>query len=226
MRILVVEDEVDMNKLIVKKLKKEGYGVDSCYDGQTAIEYILASDYDAIVLDRMLPIKSGMEVVQVVRANGKMSPIIFLTAKDSISNRVEGLDAGANDYLVKPFSFEELIARIKVLTRNKANIVSNILTLGDLTMDLSSHVVKRGNNIIDLSSKEFSILEYMMHNIGIVLTREKIEDHIWNYDYEGGSNLINVYIRYLRKKIDEDYEIKLIHTIRGSGYVLRINEGK
>lgn len=222
MRILVAEDEWDLNRIIKKRLEKEGYGVDSCFDGEEALEYLDAGEYDAVVLDIMMPKTDGVEVIKTMRLKNDNTPVIFLTAKDSVADRVHGLDSGAEDYLVKPFSFDELLARIRVLTRKKAGESSNILSIADLTMDIAKHVVKRGNEEITLSAKEFSVLEYMLLNKGIVLSREKLENHIWNFDYAGGSNVIDVYIRYLRKKIDDDYEPKLIHTIRGSGYVLKV----
>ncbi len=221
MRILLAEDERDMNKIITKKLVSEGYSVDSCFDGEDAFNCIVNTDYDVVILDIMMPKQNGFEIVEKMRARKIDTPVIFLTARDSIEDRVKGLDLGANDYLVKPFSFAELMARIRVMTRLKAGKATNVLSIADLSIDISSHIVKRGENIINLSAKEYAILKYMMHNIGIVLSREKIENHIWNYDYEGGTNVVDVYIRYLRKKIDDDYEIKLIHTIRGSGYVIR-----
>ena len=147
--------------------------------------------------------------------------MLFLTARDSIEDRVTGLDSGANDYLVKPFSFEELLARIRVLTREKHNLTENILNIGDLELNLSSHIVTRGGTEINLTSKEYQLLEYLLYNKEKVLSREKIENHIWNYDYEGGTNVIDVYIRYLRKKIDDGFPTKLIHTVRGAGYVIR-----
>ncbi len=220
MRILLAEDEKDMNKIITKKLTSEGYAVDSCFDGQTAIDYILSTDYDVIILDIMMPLQDGFSVLKTMRSKCIETPTIFLTARDAISDRVKGLDLGANDYLVKPFSFEELMARIRVMTRLKSEKNTNILSVEDLTLDASSHIVKRGKTVITLSAKEYAILKYMMYNAGIVLSREKIENHIWNYDYEGGTNIVDVYIRYLRKKIDSDFDTKLIHTIRGSGYVL------
>ncbi len=221
MRILLAEDERDMNKIITKKLVSEGYSVDSCHDGLEALEYILSTDYDAVILDIMMPKQDGFDVINKMRAEGIDTPVIFLTARDAIADRVKGLDLGANDYLVKPFSFEELMARIRVITRLKAGKSTSLLTVADLSIDISSHIVKRGNTVINLSAKEYAILKYMMYNTGIVLSREKIENHIWNYDYEGGTNVVDVYIRYLRKKIDSDYDKKLIHTVRGSGYVLR-----
>lgn len=221
MKILVVEDEKDLNDIIVKKLNAEGYTVDSCYDGVTAIEYMDATEYDTVVLDIMLPKLSGLEVIKIVREKKNKTPILILTALDSISDRVKGLDSGADDYLVKPFSFDELMARIRVITRRVTGDVTNIFTVADLTVDCNSHTVIRGDKEINLSSKEFAVLEYLIRNKGTVLSRSKIENHIWNFEYDGGSNVVDVYIRYLRKKIDNEYDIKLIHTIRGIGYVLR-----
>ncbi len=221
MRILLAEDERDMNKIITKKLVSEGYAVDSCFDGETALDYIVNTDYDVVILDIMMPKMDGFSVLSTMRTKCIETPTIFLTARDAVSDRVKGLDLGANDYLVKPFSFEELMARIRVMTRLKSGSFTSILSVSDLTLDISSHIVKRGETVINLSAKEYALLKYMMYNVGIVLSREKIENHIWNYDYEGGTNVVDVYIRYLRKKIDSDYDIKLIHTVRGSGYVLR-----
>lgn len=221
MRVLVAEDEKDMNKIITKKMTIEGYAVDSCYDGEEALDYIENTEYDIIIMDIMMPKIDGFDIVTKMRKNSNNTPVIFLTAKDSISDRVKGLDLGANDYLIKPFSFDELMARMRVMTRLKSDKPTNILTIADLQMDMSSHIVTRGDKVIDLSAKEYAVLEYMMHNVGIVLSREKIENHIWSYDYEGVSNIINVYIRYLRKKIDTDFDVKLIHTVRGTGYVIR-----
>ena len=220
MRILVAEDERDMNKIIVKKLTLEGYAVDAAFDGEEALSFIEYTEYDAIILDVMMPKVDGFTVVSKMRDNKISIPVLFLTAKDSISDRVKGLDIGGNDYLVKPFSFEELMARIRVLTRKKAGEITNVLEVGNLTMDTSSHIVKKGDEEITLSSKEYAVLEYMMLNKGIVLSRDKIESHIWSYDYEGASNVVDVYIRYLRKKIGAE----LIHTVRGAGYVIRVKK--
>ncbi len=204
MRVLLAEDERDMNKIITKKLMSDGYAVDSCFDGETALDYIVSTDYDVIILDVMMPKMDGFTVLESMRMKCIETPVIFLTARDAVSDRVKGLDLGANDYLVKPFSFEELMARIRVMTRLQSGKPTNVLTVADLTLDISSHVVKRGGNVIALSAKEYAILKYMMYNVDIVLSREKIENHIWNYDYEGGTNVVDVYIRYLRKKIDSD----------------------
>ncbi len=224
MRILVAEDERDLNNIITQKLISDGYSVDSCYDGAEAMHILSYTDYDAVILDIMMPKADGFAVLKSLRDSGKTTPVLFLTARDSIADRVKGLDSGANDYLVKPFSFEELSARLRVLTRTSFGKVSNILTVADLTMDCTAKTVKRGERVIELSAKEYALLEYMMHNHDIVLSREKIENHVWNFDYEGGTNVVDVYISYLRKKIDGGWELKLIHTIRGRGYVLR--EGK
>lgn len=221
MRILLAEDEEDLNNVIVKKLKLEGYSVEAVFNGLDALEYIRETDYDAVILDIMMPKMSGIEVVEKLRKGKNNVPILFLTAKDSIEDRVFDLDIGADDYLVKPFAFDELTARIRVMTRKKTRDVTNVFYADNLTCDCNTHIVKRGNKEIVLSAKEFALLEYMIRNKGIVLTREKIESHVWSYEYEGASNLVDVYIRYLRKKIDTDFDKKLIHTIRGIGYVLR-----
>ena len=226
MRILLAEDEQDLNRIITQKLGSDGYSVDSCYDGKEAMELLSCAEYDAIILDIMMPKADGYEVLRKLRSSGTSTPVLFLTARDAVSDRVKGLDSGANDYLVKPFSFEELSARLRVMLRTSFGVKSNVLSLADLTMDCTAHVVKRGGKEISLSAKEYELLEYMLHNQGIVLSREKIEDHIWNVDYEGGTNIVDVYIRYLRKKLDEGQAEKLIHTVRGKGYVLREADGK
>ena len=221
MRILVVEDEKNLNDIIVKKLKLEKYGVDSCFDGKEALDYIFSTDYDAVILDIMLPKLDGFEVLKKIRSQEIKTPVLLLTARDGIDDRVKGLDYGADDYLVKPFAFDELLARIRVMLRRTSNNVNNVFTIADLIVDCDSQTVTRNNNAIKLSAREFTILEYMIRNKEKVLTRDKIEQHIWNYDYEGGTNVIDVYIRYLRKKIDDGFPTKLIHTVRGAGYVIR-----
>lgn len=221
MRILVCEDQKDLNKIITKHLTAEGYSVDSCYDGEEALDFTNMADYDAIVLDVMMPKKDGFTVLKEMRERKNDSPVLFLTARDSVEDRVRGLDMGGNDYLIKPFSFEELLARIRAMTRKTAGNASNIFTAADLTVDVSARSVRRGEKDISLSAREFSLLEYLIRNKGRVLTRAMIENSLWNFDYEGGSNAVDVYIRYLRKKIDDDFEPKLIHTVRGSGYVLK-----
>lgn len=221
MRVLLAEDERDLNRIITQKLTSDGYSVDSCFDGEEALDLLEYTEYDAVILDIMMPKADGFAVLRKLRDAGKTMPVLFLTARDAVADRVKGLDSGANDYLVKPFSFEELAARLRAMTRNSFGMVSNILSVADLTMDCASHIVKRGEREITLSAKEYQLLEYLMRNRGIVLSREKIEDHIWNYDYESGTNVVDVYISYLRKKIDEGQDVKLIHTVRGRGYVLR-----
>ena len=221
MRLLYAEDEEDLNKVVTKKLTEEGFSVDSCFDGKEAIDNVQFTEYDAAILDIMMPHADGFAVLKELRKLKKNTPVLFLTARDSIEDRVTGLDSGANDYLVKPFSFEELLARIRVLTREKHNLTENILSIADLSLNLSSHTVTRGGAEINLTSKEYQLLEYLLYNKEKVLSREKIENHIWNYDYEGGTNVIDVYIRYLRKKIDDGFPTKLIHTVRGAGYVIR-----
>lgn len=221
MRILLAEDERDLNTIIKQKLAADGYSVDSCYDGVEAMALLDMTEYDAVILDIMMPKADGWTVLKHLRDSGVTTPVLFLTAKDAVSDRVRGLDSGANDYLIKPFSFEELTARIRAMTRVSFGVTSNQISVADLTMDCAAHKVKRGEREILLSAKEYALLEYLMHNQGVVLSRDKIENHIWNYDYEGGTNVVDVYIRYLRKKIDEGEEKKLIHTVRGSGYVLR-----
>ena len=221
MRLLYAEDEEDLNKVVTKKLTEEGFSVDSCFNGREAIDNVQFTEYDAAILDIMMPHADGFAVLKELRKLKKNTPVLFLTARDSIEDRVTGLDSGANDYLVKPFSFEELLARIRVLTREKHGLTENILSIADLSLNLSSHTVTRGGTEINLTSKEYQLLEYLLYNKEKVLSREKIENHIWNYDYEGGTNVIDVFIRYLRKKIDDGFPTKLIHTVRGAGYVIR-----
>lgn len=223
MRLLVVEDEKKLNDLITKKLEKEYYGVDSCFDGEEAVRYVEGTEYDAIILDIMPPKLDGFEVIKRIRAKKNKVPILLLTARDNIDDKVKGLDYGADDYLVKPFIFEELMARIRVLLRRNSGNADNVITIANLKVDLDAKTVFRDDLLIKLSGREYSILEYLIRNKGKILSRERIEDHIWNYDYEGGTNVIDVYIRYLRKKIDDSYTPKLIHTVRGLGYVLRID---
>ena len=225
MRILVVEDEKKINDVIVKTLKKEKYGVDSCFDGEEALDYIFSVEYDIILLDIMLPKKDGFEVLKSMRKKGIKTPVLFLTARDQIEDRVRGLDLGADDYLVKPFAFEELLARIRVVLRKNSGSGEdrgNVLKIANLTVDCNKHEVFRDDVSIKLSAKEFSILEYMMRNKGRVVSKEKIEEHVWDFDYEGGSNIVEVYIKFLRKKVDNDFSPKLIHTIRRVGYILKV----
>ena len=221
MRILLVEDEKDLNSVLSRHLKNHGYAVDSCLDGVNAVDYLRSADYDAVILDIMLPGKNGWEILEWARNRGMDVPILLLTAKDAVADKVRGLDAGADDYLTKPFSLEELLARLRMVLRKRSGSRTNRYTLADLTLDVSTREVTRGGTHIDLSAREFALLHYLIVNRGQPLSREQIENHLWGYDYEGASNMVDVYIRYLRKKIDADFESKLIHTVRGVGYVLK-----
>lgn len=221
MRILIVEDEPDLLDALKKQLQSSGYSVDACGNGLDAEDYLKMATYDAVVLDIMLPGIDGLTLLKKMRAEGNTTHVLLLTALDSIENKVNGLDAGADDYLVKPFAYDELLARLRVLLRRRSGQTTNVLEYGGLVMDLNSRTVTRDGKEITLSSKEFAVLEYLLRNPGRVLSRDKIENHVWNYDFEGGSNVVDVYIRYLRKKIDTGFNKKLLHTIRGAGYVLR-----
>ena len=222
MRILVAEDERDLNEILCKKLRSEDYCVDGCFDGEEALDYLASVEYDAVILDIMMPKRNGLQVVEQLRRQGDHTPVLFLTARDSIDDRVTGLDAGADDYLVKPFAFDELLARLRVMTRKRGGERSNLFTIDDLTLDIRSKRVERGGVELKLSAKEYALLEYLIRNKGVVLSRIQIEENIWGFDYEGSSNIVDVYIRYLRRKIDKDHPTKLIHTIRGSGYVQKL----
>lgn len=221
MRVLIAEDEKDLNKILTERLKAEHYSVDSCYDGQEALDYLASAEYDAVILDIMMPVTDGLSVLKTMRRKDDSTPVLLLTAKDGIEDRVQGLDAGANDYLVKPFAVEELLARIRVLLRKPAETPKTCYQVADLEVHMDTRKVLREGQEVKLSGKEFALLRYMIQNEGIVLSRDRLEEHLWNFDYAGGSNVIDVYIRYLRKKIDEGHEPKLIHTVRGAGYVLK-----
>lgn len=224
MKILIIEDEIDLNNVLCKQLIKNNYIVDKCFNGEEALDYICISTYDLIISDCLMPKMDGFTFLKEIRRKNIDTPLIFLTAKDQIDDKIEGLDLGANDYMIKPFQFEELLARIRVLTRKNNQINTNILSCANLTLDIKTHEVKRGDTHIELSSKEWSLLKYLLLNKNIVLSRDKIETAVWNQDYDGASNMIDVYIRYLRKKVDDNFEPKLIQTIRGSGYVLKESE--
>lgn len=221
MRLLVAEDERDLNRLLQKVLTKAGYTVDGCYDGEEAQLCLLGAEYDALVLDVMMPKKDGYTLVRELRAQGVDTPVLFLTARDSVADRVTGLDLGADDYLVKPFDFDELLARIRAITRKHVGQRTNTLTVADLTLDTARHQAARGGEEIPLLPKEFAILEYLMRHPGTVLSREQIEDRIWNYEYAGSSNNVDGYMSRLRKKIDGGREAKLLHTVRGMGWTIR-----
>lgn len=221
MRILVVEDEKNLNRIISEAMEDEGYSVDSCFNGQDGLDYATGADYDVIILDIMMPKMDGLEMVQRLRSSGNNTPVLFLTARDSVADRVQGLESGGDYYLVKPFDFQELMAVVRVMTRKYTGNRSNVYTLADLTLDGTAKTVIRAGKAIELTAKEFSLLEYMMRNRGVVLSREMIENNLWNYDYEGGTNVVDVYVGYLRKKMDTGFSKKLIHTVWGTGWVLR-----
>jgi len=220
MRMLIAEDDRLTADTLAKRLKAEHYAVDVCYDGESALDYLLGTDYDVAVLDIMMPGMDGIEVLTRLRAADKHLPVLLLTARDAVADRVRGLNAGADDYLVKPFAYEELSARLRVLTR-RTRQSTNRFEIADLVVDADSHAVFRGGETVPLTSREYALLEYMIRNKGRVLSRSQIIEHVWSYDYEGASNMVDVYIRSLRKKIDEGREKKLIHTIRYAGYALR-----
>lgn len=218
MTILVVEDEIKITRFIKRGLEMEHYTVDVAYNGEDALEKIELNDYDLIILDIMLPKKSGIEVLKELRSKKIESPVIMLTAKDTVEDRVAGLDAGADDYLVKPFAFGELVARIRALLRREKTVKATTLQIDDLILDPSTHEVTRDGKEIKLSSKEYRLLDYMMRRPGHVCTRTMIGEHIWGYNFTDDSNVIDVYISYLRRKVDKGFKNKLIHTVRDVGY--------
>ena len=221
MRILVVEEEKRLNRIISEALEDEGYSADSCFNGLDALDYAAGADYDVIILDIMMPKMDGLEVVRRLRTGGNSTPVLFLTARDSVADRVTGLESGGDYYLVKPFDFQELMAVVRVMTRKYTGNRSNVYTIADLSLDATAKTVTRAGKNIELTAKEFSLLEYMLRNKGVVLSREMIENNLWNYDYEGGTNVVDVYVGYLRKKMDTGFDKKLIHTVWGTGWVLK-----
>ncbi len=224
MKLLIAEDEKSLNDVITKKLTHEGFSVDSCFNGADALDRLLYADYDLAVLDIMMPEMSGTEVVTNLRREGKQTPVIFLTAKDTLNDRVTGLNLGASDYIVKPFSFDELIARIMAVMRTASGSVTNSVTLGGLTLHTDSHITVLDGKEITLTGKEYDLLEFLMINKGRILSKAKILSHVWGYDYEGGDKIVEVYMNYLRKKIDSGRDEKLIHTVRGIGYVMKVEK--
>lgn len=223
MRILIIEDDHKIANAIKRGLEQESMACDLEFDGKAGLGAALTIEYDAIILDRMLPEVDGIKICQALRDKKNNTPILMLTAKDKVGDRVEGLNAGADDYLIKPFAFEELLARLRAILRRPQNLTENILKVGDLTLDTTSFEVKRGNKEINLSNKEYSLLEYLMRNQGRILTKESIIGHVWNYDADILPNTIEVYIGYLRNKIDKPFPTKkdLIQTIRGFGYKIK-----
>ncbi len=221
MRLLIVEDDAALRDILQKRLTQEGYAVDVCGDGDEGLQYALSAPYDGIILDIMLPGIDGLTLLSHLRARNVACGVLLLTARDAVDDRVRGLDCGADDYLTKPFAFEELSARLRAMLRHHAPARSPMLRVGELEMDTVARTVHRGARSIKLTSKEYALLEYMMRNAGQVLTPGQIYDHVW--DYQGGldTNLVPVYIGYLRAKIDREEETKMIETVRGFGYVLR-----
>jgi DNA-binding response OmpR family regulator len=220
MRILVVEDNRRLNTSLKTSLEEDGYAVDVAFDGDEGEAYALAAPYDLILLDVMLPKKNGFDLCRDLRQKGINAPVLMLTARDAVDDRVDGLDSGADDYLVKPFSMNELRARLRALLRRNKPEKTALIKVGDLSMDPASHLVKRGDDPIKLTPREFAILEYLMRSPNRILTREMIEAHVWNFDFISGSNVVDVYIRRLRRKIDDPYQVKFLDTVRGVGYRL------
>lgn len=221
MRLLVVEDQKDLNEIITRKLTNEHYSVDSCFSGDEALDFMRCAEYDGVILDIMLPGITGIGVLKEMRSAGDTTPVLLLTAMGTVEDRVAGLDAGADDYLVKPFDFDELMARIRAMIRRGGERASSVMTSGDLVLDSAARQVTRGGKEITLTAREFDILEYLMQNEGRVLSRDKLSNHVWNYDYDGGSNVIDVYMYHLRRKVDDGFDEKKIVTVKGAGYMLK-----
>jgi heavy metal response regulator len=220
-RILVVEDERKVASFIKKGLEEEGYAVDVAVDGEEGLVMALTRVHDLIILDIRLPRRDGLRVLQALRHDGVTAPVLLLTVRATIEDKVLGLDAGADDYLTKPFAFQELVARVRALLRRRAEGEPTVLHIGDLTLDPARRTVTRGDEKIDLTPREFALLDYFMRNPGRVLTRTMIAEHVWDYSFDTSTNVIDVYVNYLRKKVDAGREPKLLHTMRGVGYVLK-----
>lgn len=223
MRLLISEDQQTLREILKKRLKEDGFSVDDAPDGEEAIALLQHTQFDLVVLDIMMPHKTGLEVLTWMRTQNIQTPVLMLTAKDKVSDRVKGLNLGADDYLIKPFAYEELKARIQSLLRRQDKKIEDILTVADLTMNRTTKEVIRANQTIHLSKKEYNILEYMMLHEGEVLSRERLEEASTDFDYEGYSNVIDVYIKLLRKKVDKPFDRSLIHTVRGFGYVFKVD---
>jgi two-component system copper resistance phosphate regulon response regulator CusR len=224
MRFLLVEDEPRVARFIAKGLREQGYAIDTAPDGDEALFKATINDYDLIILDVMLPRKNGFDVCKALRAAGAKSPILMLTARDAVDDRVKGLDSGADDYLTKPFDFKELLARLRALLRRANDLRPALLQVADLTLNTANHTVARGGKAISLTAKEYSLLEFFMLRVGRLVSRRQIAEHVWDENFDPLSNVIDVYVRRLRKKIDEGFDTPLIHTRRGEGYML--SDGK
>ena len=224
MRILVVEDDRKVARFLQKGLREERYAVDVCADGETGAHWAQVNEYDAIILDVMLPVKDGIEVCREVRGHGITTPIIMLTARDALDDRVKGLDAGADDYLAKPFAFEELLARVRALLRRSQKYKTAGLKVADLEMDPATRRVSRGEREIVLTGKEYALLEYFMRNPDRVLSETVIAEHVWDMNFDPATNVVSVYVHHLRQKVDKGFALKLIHTVRGAGYVMKAGD--
>ena len=221
MRVLVVEDNPDMGPYLQQGLCEHGFAVDLVTDGNRALDYAATAVYDLLILDRMLPGRDGLDILRRLRAADVRTPAIFLTAKSAVIDRVEGLDGGADDYIIKPFSFAELLARIRVVLRRGPEMQPSVLRVSDLSLDPATHTVERGGQRLELSAKQFALLHYLMRNAGQVVSRTMIQEHVWNYEFDGLTNVVDVHINRLRNKVDRSFDRPLIHTLRGVGYVLR-----
>ncbi len=221
MRILIVEDEKSLADIIKKGIEEEGYAVDVAYNGEEGLFIAENEPSDLIILDIMLPVIDGITILKKIRKAGIKTPVLMLTAKDTIMDKVSGLDSGADDYLTKPFVFEELLARMRALIRRDSEVKASIITIGDLTIDIATHEVRRGRKNISLSAKEYALIEYMALNKNKVLSRTVLTEHLYDQDFDLESNVIDVFINRIRNKIDRDFNIKLIHTVRGAGYMLK-----
>ncbi len=222
MKILVIEDEKKVARFLKLGLEAESHNVEIAYDGESGEKMAMSGEYDVIVLDIMLPKKNGIEVLKTIRTSGKTTPVLILTAKGSLEDKVEGLDEGADDYLVKPFAFAEFIARVRSLGRRSGVDKTTILRVADLELDTISRKARRNGKEIDLTNREYALLEYFVRNVNRVLTRTVISEHIWEYNFDTGTNIVEVYVNKLRNKIDSGSEKKLIHTVRGAGYMMKI----
>ena len=221
MKILLAEDEIDLNNVITRYLKKNGYSVDSVLDGEEALDYLEYGEYDLVILDIMMPKVNGFEVIKKLRDKGNHTSVLMLTARDSADDKVKGLDLGADDYIVKPFDFNELMARIRAVVRRKYGNSSNKLVIGNLVLNISEKSVTRAGKQIELTGKEYEVLEYLMQSKNRILSRDQIKEHVWDFDYEGDSNIIDVLIKNIRKKIDVEGRKQIIYTKRGLGYVIK-----
>jgi len=226
MRILLVEDEPAAAQMVAKGLREQTYAVDVAGDGEAALYQASINDYDLILLDLNLPGKDGLEVCRELRAGGSIVPVLMLTARDAVQDRIAGLDTGADDYLTKPYAFNELLARVRAILRRGPALTSDTIEIGDLVIDQKARIVKRAGNVIDLTAKEYALLEYLMRRADEVLGRADIAEHVWDENFDPFSNLIEVYIQRLRRKIDDNYATKLLRTRRGEGYVLSSGEEK